>query len=316
LGEPKTEEKTRPGPLRRVESAIGAYARKHHWARKVLQYGAAFGSLALILTGFLPIPEGWATWVANATRITAGLITLAGIAAANDRIAQEKTQEEIREEGFQEGLRNWRLNSSRKAGALGILFRHFAMTIGSGERAADDPTGAAAEGEKAIIALLQAIVPIVEVQYKASPTETMVNLMIPVRLSRKRKALKIVAFAVEVDGRATGRELSIDPKHPSPGAVAAYCTGQPQYIYDTYEVEGMDQTRPYRSIMSWPIKIANGDVLGVVNVDSVNPGAFGPADNSGRRYREAGRLLCSDLLAAIGIALLDRRCFSCNDTRI
>lgn len=91
----------------------------------------------------------------------------------------------------------------------------------------------------------------------------------------------------------------------------------PQYIPNTEEVEGMDPARPYRSIISWPIqRNGEGQPLGIVNIDSVNKDAFGPLSEDGDEDREAARLLCSDILIGIGIALLDAKCFHCSGARV
>jgi hypothetical protein len=90
------------------------------------------------------------------------------------------------------------------------------------------------------------------------------------------KRLKLERFGNFVKGR-TYRELEVDENCPDPGAPNAAIKKKVVYIDDTQSSIYSDyfhETTPYRSIISTPLKDTNGNVFGIINIDSDRPNQF------------------------------------------
>lgn len=307
------------GPIGRMEAWLGALVRSRRWVRNTLRYGAGAFSVTIAATAFIPLGPGW-TLVFNVMKFASAALVLIGIGAASDTARELKSREEYEQDGYLKGLRKWREQTNLRAGAMGKLFRQMAYLLvksGVSRPLKIEAPPHETSGDEVARTFLGAIANAAVIHFGIEAHELKVNLMVPIKSKKGGVKLELVAFAVEDSNRAVGRKPLPTTKGPRPGAVAAYLDNSSQYIPDTHEVEGMDHTRPYRSIISWPIQ-RNGEEhpLGIVNIDSVKPLAFGPLGAEGDEDREAARLLCSDILIGIGIALLDGKCFHCSGARV
>lgn len=309
------------GFIARLERHVGSFVRSHTWARNTLRYGTALGAVFIAVTAFIPLGPGLGTVILNSLKLASALLVLTGLVAAVDTARELESRDHYEEIGYLKGLRKWREQTNLRAGAMGKLFRHVSGHFVAAELS--KPLELVApehytSGDEVVRTFLGAIANAAKIHFGVESKDLKVNLMVPTRKGKRGKiSLELVAFAVEDSSRGVrNRKLPVKGG-PRPGAVAAYLDNTPQYIPDTHAVEGMDKNRPYRSIISWPIQ-RNGDgpPLGIVNIDSVHPDAFGPLGAEGDEDREAARLLCSDILIGIGIALLDAKCFRCSGTRV
>lgn len=108
------------------------------------------------------------------------------------------------------------------------------------------------------------------------------NLMLPKWKNATR--LDNILSLVKFSHRHMGREfidLPLNTEAPGVGAAAAFVTCGVQYIPDTTKHEVFDQSKPYRSIVSYPL-LSDGisKSVGVVNIDSTEIYAFGKNQES------------------------------------
>lgn len=106
------------------------------------------------------------------------------------------------------------------------------------------------------------------------------NLMVAIPLTDKSKQsiqLKLKYWGI---GRTSDRhtiELNVDRKKPNPGAPEAYVFNKTVYVNntlaETYKAY-FQESRPYRSIVSFPVVGYDAKVFAVVNVDSNVPDMF------------------------------------------
>jgi hypothetical protein len=269
---------------------------------------------ALVTAGFHWLPDGNLAWKVlrwsplGAAAIIGVLQSLASV----DLSRQLLKKEEYVAEGVSEGLRRWRVAGNLKAGAEKQLYRQLHSLVSQLRRGVPQQlTIGDTSGEQVIKALLNVLAEAVAAQLDMPVANVTCNLMLPEQKSRKGKVrLVTVAFGAESAYRQANRQLRVHKKSPAPGAASAYMTGEIQYIPDTHQVPGFDNSRPYRCVMSWPIKCGCGKYqLGVVNIDSENAADFGGETEEGNELRHATHMICSEILQSMAVSLIDPRCF-------
>lgn len=311
--------------LGKQERKLSEYSQEHLWYRRFLRLGVLLAPAVAAIAGLVNLearPKGIVLGVA--ALITLG-ITVLGVLTANGTAEVVKSAKRSWQEGYYEGITHWRRQAGIRAGALRQVFRHLNSIMISLDQGLGRPssvtTRGVIRGDDAVQAFLIGIANLVAIYFDLDATTVNANLMVPTKKSRKPRArteLWLVQFAKENHDRSPNRTVvKVAPKSPSPGAARAYCTGQPSYVFDTRDVKEIDPSRPYKSIISWPIVCDSAsDVLGVVNIDATRVGAFGALDDNGDSFRLGAIELGSDALLGIGIALLDPKCYPCNGKRV
>ena len=112
------------------------------------------------------------------------------------------------------------------------------------------------------------------------------NIMV---VDRKRKKMSLEYFGTFKGGREK-ISLPIECQNPLPGAPAAYCQRKAVYIENTLDPQYngyFKETKPYRSIISYPIRedpqSENGKVIAILNIDSDLPDQFVSGDFIAKR---------------------------------
>lgn len=131
--------------------------------------------------------------------------------------------------------------------------------------------------ENVIVEALRVVEKVFSNEAQDAPTLS-ASLLLP---SEDGSALVLVARSKQTSGLAIGGEI---PRVAAPtwGAWEVMETKEPSYHPDVTELlQGTErQHRPYKAVLSIPVPDAtNSRVLGVVNIDSAYPGAFGEAVN-------------------------------------
>lgn len=329
MGEPKTEREhvgffARIGrSLNWISRHLSDYARENPGFTLFLQIGVLATPTVGALVGLAGLEGRPKAVLVSLVTLGTTFLALLGILTARGTAEVAKSADQLWKDGYYEGITHWRRQAGMRAGALRQLFRQInsMLILRGGGRPASATTAGPVRGDDAVRSFLTAITTAVVIHFDLDPAHVNANLMVTVRPRPKQPEdleLRLVQFAIENHARSqNNRRLKIDRENPKAGAVAAYCTTEPQYIPDTREVPEIPAGRPYRSILSWPVVCDSAcDVLGVVNVDSTEALAFGDLDEVGEAGRMGAMELCSDALQGIGIALLDPKCFPCDGTRI
>lgn len=96
---------------------------------------------------------------------------------------------------------------------------------------------------------------------------------------REPPAFRVVVYDRHMADRQVSTQRFHDIREGSPGASLAYLSGEVAFVEDTraegHLVPFRDDAR-YRSILSFPVSLRDGEVLGVLNIDSTETGILDP----------------------------------------
>lgn len=116
---------------------------------------------------------------------------------------------------------------------------------------------------------------VVAVFREVAPGSLTVTLGVPTTDGKK---ITIASIFPEANGRRRGNKYDVpDALGDCHSMSRAFRSQSPVYTPDTERVPALEH-KPYRSIFSVPLSGKNGEIVGVLNIDTTEMGAFGEAD--------------------------------------